>query len=164
MSNIAIILAAGSEQDIGHNIPMQFINVYDKPILIYTLEGFQRHPQIDAIEVVCLKGWVEVVKAYARQFGISKLKWVIEGGKSVQESIRAGVFNLEDKVEREDIIVIHDGIRPMVDVEVLTDVLLVAKRYGNAITSLPYNEQIFVVDQENESQTNCEKSVDSASI
>lgn len=153
MSNIAIILAAGSEQDIGHNIPTQFINVYDKPILIYTLEGFQRHPQIDAIEVVCLKGWVEVVKAYARQFGISKLKWVIEGGKSVQESIRAGVFNLEDNVKEEDIIVIHDGIRPMVDVEVLTDVLLVANRYGNAITSLPYNEQIFVVDQENESQT-----------
>lgn len=153
MNNIAIILAAGSGRETGSNIPMQFVNVYDKPILIYTLEGFQRHPQIDAIEVVCLKGWTEAVKAYAQQFNISKLKWLIEGRASTQESIRDGIYNLKNKVKEEDIIVIHDGIRPMVDVEVLTDVLLVAKRYGNAISSLPYNEQIFVVDEEDESQT-----------
>ena len=153
MSNIAIILAAGAGKNIGYNIPMQFVNVYDKPILIYTLEGFQKHPQIDAIEVVCLKGWEEVVKVYAKQFNISKLKWVLPGGGNTQESIRDAVFYLEDKVKEDDVIVIHDGIRPMVDVEILTDVLLVAKRCGNAITSLPYNEQIFVVDKDDESQT-----------
>lgn len=153
MSNIAIILAAGTVKNTGTSIPMQFVNVYDKPILIYTLEGFQKHPQIDEIEVVCLRGWEEVVKAYAKQFNISKLKWVINGGNGTQESIRDAVFNLDNKVNKDDIIVIHDGIRPMVDVEVLTDVLLVAKRYGNAITSLPYNEQIFVVDKDDETQT-----------
>lgn len=146
--NIAIIIAGGSGHRMGQDIPKQFINVYDKPIIIYTLEGFQKHPQIDAIEVVCLDGWIEVLRAYAKQFNIDKLKWVVPGGCSGQESIRNGVFNLEDKANDEDIIIIHDGIRPLVDETVLTDVILKAKKYGNAVTSLPYNEQIFVVDDE----------------
>jgi len=146
MSNIAIIIAGGSGHRMGQDIPKQFINVYDKPVLIYTLEGFQRHPQIDVIEVVCIDGWHDVVWAYAKQFNITKLKWIVSGGASGQESIRNGVFNLEGKASDDDIIVIHDGIRPLVDETVLTDVLLVASKYGNAVTSMPYNEQIFVVD------------------
>ena len=72
--NIAIIIAGGSGQRTGQDIPKQFINVYDKPILIYTLEGFQKHPQIDEIGLVCLDGWHDVVRAYAKQFNIDKLK------------------------------------------------------------------------------------------
>ena len=143
MSNIAIIIAGGSGSRMGQDIPKQFINIYDKPVIIYTLEGFQKHPQIDAIEVVCLEGWHEILKAYARQFNIDKLKWVISGGATGQESIRNGVYNLEDKCSDEDIIVIHDGIRPLVDETVLSDVIIKCKQYGNAVTSLPYNEQIF---------------------
>ena len=143
----------GSGQRMGQDIPKQFINVYDKPVIIYTLEGFQRHPQIDAIEVVCIDGWHDVLWAYAHQFNITKLKWVISGGNTGQESIRNGVFNLEGKVGDEDIIVIHDGIRPLVDETVLTDVIMKAQIHGNAVTSLPYNEQIFVVNPENEKTT-----------
>lgn len=154
MANIALIIAGGSGHRMGQEIPKQFINVYDKPVLIYTLESFQRHPQIDAIEVVCIDGWHDVLKAYARQFDITKLKWVVSGGKSGQESIRNGVYNLEGKVKDDDIIVVHDGIRPLVDDSVLTDVLLKAKQYGNAVTSMPYNEQIFVVDKNDETTTN----------
>lgn len=132
----------------GQDIPKQFINVYDKPVLIYTLEGFQKHPQIDAIEVVCIDGWHDVLWAYAKQFNISKLKWVVSGGSTGQESIRNGVYNLEGKCSEDDIVVIHDGIRPLVDETVLTDVILKAQQYGNAVTSLPYNEQIFVVDDD----------------
>lgn len=145
---IAVIIAGGSGARMGQDIPKQFINVYDKPVLIYTLEGFQKHPQIDAIEVVCIDGWHEVLWAYAKQFGITKLKWVVSGGSTGQESIRNGVFNLEGKANSDDIIVVHDGIRPLVDETVLTDVIIKAKQYGNAVTSLPYNEQIFVVDDE----------------
>lgn len=145
---IAIIIAGGSGHRMGQDIPKQFINVYDKPILIYTLEGFQKHPQIDAIEVVCLDGWHDVLRAYARQFGIDKLKWIVSGGETGQESIRNGVYNLEGKADDDDTIIIHDGIRPLVDDTVLTDVILKARQYGNAVTSLPYNEQIFVVDDE----------------
>ena len=82
--NYAILIAGGSGARMGQDIPKQFINVYDKPILIYTLEGFQKHPQIDAIEVVCIDGWHEVLWAYAKQFGITKLKWVVSGGKTGQ--------------------------------------------------------------------------------
>lgn len=121
--------------------------------MLYTLESFEKHPQIDAIEVVCLDGWHDVLRAYARQFNISKLKWIISGGASGQESIRNGVYNLEGKVQPDDIIVIHDGIRPLVDDTVLTDVLLKAKQYGNAVTSMPYNEQIFIINPDDNTTT-----------
>lgn len=151
--NIAVIIAAGSGHRMGQDIPKQFINVYDKPVLIYTLEGFQRHPKIDEIEVVCLEGWHEILWAYAKQFNITKLKWVVSGGNSAQESIKNGVYNLEGKADPKDTIIIHDGIRPLVDESVLSDVLLVAQKYGNAVTSLPYNEQIFCVNEEDQTTT-----------
>lgn len=151
--NIALIIAGGSGQRMGQDIPKQFINVFDKPVLIYTLEGFQKHPQIDAIEVVCIDGWHDILWAYAKQFNITKLKWVISGGNSGQESIRNGVFNLEDKCSSEDIIIIHDGIRPLVEPSVLSDVIAKCKLYGNAVTSMPYNEQIFVIDEDDETTT-----------
>lgn len=137
----------------GQSIPKQFINVYDKPVLMYTLEGFEKHPMVDAIEVVCIEGWENVVWSYARQYNISKLKWIVKGGATGQESIRNGVYNLEDKSAPDDIIIVHDGIRPLVDAEVLTDVINKAQQYGNAVTSLPYNEQIFVVSEDDESTT-----------
>ena len=153
MKTIAIIIAGGSGQRMGQDIPKQFINVYDKPVIIYTLEGFQRHPMIDAIEVVCLDGWHEILWAYAHQFNINKLKWVVSGGKTGQESIRNGVYNLEGKANEDDIVIIHDGIRPLVDDSVLTDVIQKAKTYGNGVTSLPYNEQIFVVNPDDSTTT-----------
>lgn len=146
--NIAVILAGGKGYRMGQDIPKQFINVYDKPVLIYTLEGFQNHPQVDAIEVVCIDGWHDVVWAYAKQFGISKLKWITSGGNTSQESIRNGIYDLKEKCKDEDIIIIHDGIRPLVDQTVLSDVIIKCKQYGNAVTALPYNEQIFIVDDE----------------
>lgn len=151
--NIAVIIAGGSGHRMGQDIPKQFINVYDKPVLIYTLEGFQKHPQIDAIEVVCIDGWHDVLRAYAKQFNITKLKWIVSGGETGQESIRNGVYNLEGKAADDDVIVIHDGIRPLVDDSVLTDVLVKAAKFGNAVTSMPYNEQIFVISKEDETTT-----------
>ena len=153
MNNIAIIIAGGSGSRMGQDIPKQFINVYDKPVLIYTLESFQRHPLIDAIEVVCIDGWHDILWAYAHQFNISKLKWVVSGGNSGQESIRNGLYHLEGKVQEDAIVIIHDGIRPLVDAEVLTDVIKTARKYGNGVTSLPYNEQIFIVNPDDPATT-----------
>ena len=145
--NIALIIAGGSGSRMGQDIPKQFINVHDKPVIIYTLESFQNHPLIDSIEVVCIDGWHDVLKAYAKQFGITKLKWVVSGGQTGQESIRNGVYNLEGQINGDDIVIIHDGIRPLVDSSILTDVINKCEQYGNAVTSLPYNEQIFIVDE-----------------
>lgn len=144
----AIIIAGGSGKRTGQDIPKQFINIYDKPIIIYTLEGFQRHPQIDAIEVVCLDGWQDILRAYCKQYNITKLQWIVSGGASGQESIRNGVFNLEGKLKDDDVVIIHDGIRPMIDDEVLSDVIVKCQQYGNGVTSLPYNEQIFIKKDE----------------
>ena len=146
--NIAVIIAGGSGSRMGQDIPKQFINVYDKPVIIYTLESFQKHPEIDAIDVVCIDGWHDVLWAYAKQFGIDKLKWVVSNGNTAQESIRNGLQNLKGHCKETDIVVIHDGIRPMVDGFVLSDVIKKCREYGNAVTSLPYNEQIFVADNE----------------
>jgi 2-C-methyl-D-erythritol 4-phosphate cytidylyltransferase len=121
--------------------------------LIYTLEGFQAHPLIDEIGVVCLEGWHERLKSYAEQFGISKLKWIISGGDTGQESIRNGVFDLEGKCLESDIVVIHDGIRPLIEPFVLTDVIEKCQKHGNAVTSMPYNEQIFLVNENDPSTT-----------
>lgn len=142
--NVAVVIAGGSGTRMGFDIPKQFINVYDKPVLIYTLEGFQKHPEIDAIEVVCIDGWHDILRAYAKQYEITKLKWIISGGNTGQESIRNGVYFLENKCSDDDIVIIHDGIRPLVEPSVLSDVIRVCRIHGNAVTSMPYNEQIFV--------------------
>lgn len=146
--NIAVIIAGGVGHRMNLEIPKQFVSINDKPVIIYTLSSFQKHPSIDAIEVVCLEGWHDTLRAYAKQFGITKLKWIAEGGNSAQESIRNGVFNLEGICGPDDIIIIHDSIRPLVDEDVLSDVIVKCGRYGNAVTSMPYNEQIFIADDD----------------
>ena len=143
MSNIALILGGGSGSRMHQDVPKQFLTINDCPIIIYTLEAFQNHPDIDEIAVVCLEGWENVLKAYARQYSITKLARIISGGNTVQESIRNGVFNLKDICAEEDIVIIHDGIRPIVDIDVLSSVISTCQKYGNGVTSLPYNEQIF---------------------
>ncbi len=148
MKTVAVIVAGGHGARMGQDIPKQFISVYDKPVLLYTMESFEKHPEVDAILVVCVEGWLDMVWAYAKQFKINKLKWVIQGGNTGQESIRNGVYALEKECEEDDIVIIHDGVRPLVDSYVLSDVIVKCKMHGNAVTALPYNEQIFVADDD----------------
>lgn len=136
--NLALIIAGGVGARMGQDIPKQFINVYDKPVIVYTLETFQKHPQIEAIEVVCLDGWHDVLRAYAKQFGISKLENIVSGGKNGQDSIRNGLYDLAERhTNPDDIVLIHDAIRPMVSQEIITDNIRVCRENGNAITVVP---------------------------
>ena len=151
--NYAVIIAGGHGARMGQDIPKQFISVYDKPVLVYTLEGFQRHPLVDKIVLVCIEGWQDMVWAYAKQFGIDKLVQIVPGGASGQESIRNGVYALEGIAQPDDIVIIHDGVRPLVEPDVLTDVIRTAQKHGNAVTSMPYNEQIFVVSEDDPTTT-----------
>ena len=130
-----MLLASGKGQRTRQDIPKQFINVYDKPIVIYTLENFQKHPEVDAIYVVCLDGWQDILRAYSRQYNITKLKEIVNGGATVQESTRNGVFAMKGYCKDDDIVIIHDGIRPMVDPEVLSDVIATCRQFGNGVTS-----------------------------
>lgn len=138
MSNIALIIAGGVGARMNQDIPKQFINVYDKPVIVYTLEAFQKHPEIDAIEVVCLDGWHDILKAYARQFGIAKLENIVSGGKNGQDSIRNGLYDIYERYNGDnDIVLIHDAIRPMVSEDIITDNIKVCRELGNAITVVP---------------------------
>lgn len=138
MKNIALIIAGGIGARMNQDIPKQFINVYDKPVIVYTLEAFQRHPNIDAIEVVCLDGWHDILRAYAKQFGITKLENIVSGGKNGQDSIRNGLYDIYSRHDNEDdIVLIHDAIRPMVSMEIISDNIRVCRKYGNAITVVP---------------------------
>lgn len=137
--NIALIIAGGKGQRMQQEIPKQFLNVYDKPVIIYTLESFQSHPDIDAIGVVCVDGWHDILKAYARQYKISKLDWVVSGGENGQESIRNGVFHAEKLYGTDDIILVHDAIRPMVSHEIISDCIVQCRRHGSAVVVAPCN-------------------------
>lgn len=144
MKNIALILAGGVGARTHQDIPKQFIHVKDIPVIIYTLKAFQNHPWIDSIEVVCLEDWHKVLWAYAKQFEISKLENIVNSGETVQESIRNGVFALREVCGPEDTVVIHHSVRPVVEEFVLTNVLEKCREHGNAVTSLPFNEQVFM--------------------
>lgn len=138
--NIALVIAGGSGQRMGQDIPKQFLNVHDRPVIIYTLEAFERHPNIDAIEVVCVEGWEMIVRAYCKQFNITKLESIVCGGNNGQSSIRNGLTDIASRHDRDDLILIHDAIRPMVSNEIISDCIRVASKYGNAITSIPCAE------------------------
>ena len=153
MKTVAVILAAGLEKGEELSVPRPFINICDKPVLIYTLEVFERHSGIDAIELVCLEGWKDVASAYAKQHNITKLKWITVGGQSIQETIWNGLKNLDAELADDDIVIIHDGIRPLLDESVINDVINTAKEKGNAVSSLPNTEQIFVINENDTSKT-----------
>ena len=138
--NIALIIAGGVGQRTNQDIPKQFINVNDKPVIIYTLEAFQKHEEIDAIEVVCLDGWHDILSAYAKQFNITKLKKIVSGGDNGQSSIRNGVYSISEKYSQDDMILVHDAIRPMVSEDIISDWIKTCKEYGSAITSIPCAE------------------------
>lgn len=138
--NIALIIAGGVGQRMGQDIPKQFINVDNIPVIVYTMAAFQKHPEIDAIEIVCVDGWHEVLYAYAKQFGISKLENVVSGGKNGQDSIRNGLYDIAKRHnDDKDLVLIHDAIRPLLSEEIISDNIRVCKEHGNAITVIPCN-------------------------
>jgi 2-C-methyl-D-erythritol 4-phosphate cytidylyltransferase len=144
--NIAVILAGRCGKEAAAEPPRPFVQVGDKPILIHTLGAFEAHPSIDSIGVVCLEGWQPQLRAYARAFGITKLDWIVTGGATVQESIYRGVRRLEGWCRADDVVVIHDGIRPLVEPAVISNVLATCAQHGNAVAALPYTEQMFCAD------------------
>ena len=138
MKNIALIIAGGVGARMHQDIPKQFMNVNDRPIIVYTLQAFQNHPNIDAIEVVCLDGWHDILKAYCRQFGITKVENIVSGGETGQDSIRNGLYDIAKRYkDDDDIVLIHDSIRPMVSQDIISDNIRVCREFGNATTVIP---------------------------
>ena len=137
--NIALIIAGGSGNRMGQDIPKQFLHVDGCPIIIHTMLCFQRHPDIDAIGVVCLKGWDTVLQAYANQFNITKLKWIFPGGKSIHN----GIYGLKDEgCGDDDLVLIHDSVRPLLSQDIISSNIAICQAYGYAITGIQCREAI----------------------
>lgn len=141
--NVALLTAAGKGTRMHNEIPKQFIHVNNKPVILYTLEAFQRHPQIDAILVVTLEAWKDMLWAYAKQYHITKLKWVVSGGETGQESIRKGIEVLAAELSLDDIVMVHDGNRPMISDEIISDSLATYRLHGSAVAAMPCVEAIY---------------------
>lgn len=140
MKTIALIIAGGSGTRMRQDIPKQFLNIDNKPVILYTLEIFQHHPQIDSIEVVCINGWHEVLSAYCRQYNITKLEKIVSGGSCGQESIFNGINDIHSRYSDDDIVIIHDAIRPFVSEEIVSDCLRICQKHGNATAVIPCAE------------------------
>ena len=139
----ALLTAAGTGTRMGQEIPKQFLHVDNKPILIYTLEVFQNDPNIDSIVVVTLESWVEVLRAYAKQFNITKLKSIVVGGSTGQESIQNGIKAITRFAGEESTVLIHDGNRPLVTSEIIANSLATFNKYGSAVAAIPTVEAVF---------------------
>lgn len=135
--NIAIILAGGVGSRVGANVPKQFIEVYEKPIIAYTLDVFENHPEIDAIEIVCVKEYIYKLSEIISKYNYSKVKYVAEGGKDFQHSVINGIFNLENKINDDDVVLIHWAASPFVTNEIISDCIKVASEKGNSISANP---------------------------
>ncbi len=144
--NIALVIAGGTGQRMGQDIPKQFLSVANKPILIYTLEKFQRCESINSIYVVSLQGWETIVSAYCKQFSISKLSGIFTGGHNRYQSIMNGLLGMESSVNATDIIILHDANRPIIDDEIICDGINKANTFDCAISSTECVDSMFISD------------------
>lgn len=140
--NVVIVLAGGKSTRNMQNIPNQFINVLGKPVIVYCLEAYQKHPAIDDIFIVCLKDWDGILEAYAQQYGINKLRGVIQAGETGILSVKNGVDSIKSKYSEDDIIIFQEATRPLVTEEMISKLLNACKRNGSAVTCEPMNEYV----------------------
>lgn len=146
--NVAMIIAGGKGVRMNQDIPKQFLSIQDRPVIVYTMQAFQKHPEIDAIAVVCIDGWQEILWAYARQFNITKMKWVTAGGENGQQSIYNGLTELKKHCDMSDLVLIHDAIRPNVSQEIISNCIAECRLHGSAITVIPCAEAMLLRDDD----------------
>lgn len=147
--NIALVTAGGVGNRMGQDIPKQFMTIENCPVIIYTMKAFQKCDEIDSIAVVCLDGWEAMLQAYANQYGITKLKWIFPAGYSNQDSIHNGIIGLKETgCSEDDIVLVHDGVRPLVSERIIIDNIRTAKKYGGAVTGLQCKEVIMELKEE----------------
>lgn len=136
--NVAIILAGGIGSRLGADRPKQFIEVLGKPILAYTIEKFENHPEIDAIEVVCITAWKKNLNEILERYHYKKIRWVTDGGETFQESVMKGIMCLKNTISDDDIVMTHFGASPFIEADLISDCIRVCKAHNNAISTTPF--------------------------
>ena len=153
--NIALIFAGGTGTRMNSiSKPKQFLQLYGKEIIIHTIENFENHPEIDGIVVVCIEPWIPFFKTLLVKYGIKKVKWVVKGGKTGQESIYYGLSALNRVIPDDSIILIHDGVRPFVTQKLISDCIVSVLKHGSAITIAPEIETIVFIENNSREITN----------
>ena len=142
--NTALIFAGGTGTRMtGAGKPKQFLELNGKPVIVYTIEHFENHPEIDSIDVVCKADWLDYMNKLVEKYCLKKVKWVVPGGSTSQESTRNGLYAVaKDQDPKDTIVLIHDGVRPLINSKVITDNIACVKANGNAITCAPAIETI----------------------
>ena len=145
MKNIVVIFAGGAGQRMNSGTrPKQFLELHGKPIIIYTLEQFDRHPMIDGIVVVCLESWIPFCEELIARFGITRVSAVIPGGKTGMLSRYYGVKKASELYPGDSVCLMHDGVRPLVDADTITRNILAVREHGSAVTVAPAVETVSV--------------------
>ena len=149
--NIGVIFAGGIGQRMKTTKrPKQFLEMHGKPIIIYTLEIFEQHPEIDAIVLACVQDWIPYLEELLARFHITKVKKVVPGGDTGQMSIYNGLAAAKEVAgDEKSIVLIHDGVRPLINADVITNNIQSVKEHGSAITSAVVKETIMVVKDDN---------------
>lgn len=143
---VGMLLAGGTGQRMGAEIPKQFLEVNGKPIICYPLEIMEKHPQIDLIEIVCVSSFIEEMWEIVRRYGFNKVKWIVPGGKTCQESTWNGLKNLEGKLSDDDIILIHMSSYPLANAEIMRGCIQSAVENGNGCTARPILFSVYFTD------------------
>lgn len=139
----ALIFAGGTGQRMNtKSKPKQFLELYGKPIIIYTIEHFEYHDEVDNIVVVCLEDWIEELEFLLKRYGIKKVKKIISGGETGHDSIYLGLCGMQSFATENDIVLIHDGVRPLINEELITKNIEMVKKHGNAITTEAVRESV----------------------
>ncbi len=133
--NIAVILAGGVGSRVGADRPKQFIEILGKPILAYTVEKFNSHPEVDAIEIVCVESHLEYLREMVNEYNLDKVKWITKGGDTFQGSVKNGIANLKNKIGDDDIVLVHFGASPFIESDIISDAIRVCAEKGNAIST-----------------------------
>lgn len=148
--NYVVIFAGGAGKRMNTKTrPKQFLTLHGKEIIIYTLEHFENHPEIDGISVVCIESWIDYLKRLLDKYQIKKVKWISAGGSSGQESIFNGLDAMRGNIDQDSIVLIHDGVRPLIDQELISANIRMTKEKGNGITVVPATETVMLMDENN---------------
>lgn len=139
----ALIFAGGTGRRMNtRSKPKQFLELHGKPIIIYTLEHFEYHEEIERIIVVCLTDWIPELKGLLKRYGITKVVKVVPGGETGHDSIYYGLAAMRDMCEDDEIVLIHDGVRPLINGELITENIDSVRKYGSSITSEAARESV----------------------
>lgn len=157
--NVALIFAGGSGKRMNSKSrPKQFLELHGKEIIIYTIEHFEKHPEIDAIAVVCIEEWIDYLKLILKKNCIEKVKWIVPGGATGQDSIYNGLQVIHENCPEDSVVLIHDGVRPLINEELITANIRCVEEHGSAVTVAPVTETVMLTADNNQVYTSVERS------